>query len=59
MIARLLESAILFTLSIGTLHKWESTESKALLPEISIGVTFTKFCIIDFDQILSQCWLEV
>ena len=64
MTVRLLESAILLNLivlSAGTLYKWESTESKSTLLEVSIGITFAQFCAIccvEFDQAFSQCWLE-
>ena len=46
---RVLESAILLNLivlSAGTLYKWESTESKTILLEVSVGITLAQVCII-------------
>ena len=46
---RVLESAILLNLivlSAGTLYKWESTESKTILLEVSVGITLAQICII-------------
>ena len=46
---RVLESATLLNLivlSAGTLYKWESTESKTILLEVSAGITFAQVCII-------------
>ena len=46
---RVLESAILLNLivlSAGTLYKWESTESKTILLEVSVGITLAQVCIV-------------
>ena len=46
---RVLESATLLNLivlSAGTLYKWESTESKSIVLEVLIGITFAQFCVI-------------
>ena len=46
---RILESATLLNLivlSSGTLYRWESTVSRSNLLMVSIGITFTQFCVI-------------
>ena len=46
---RLFESATLLNLiilSAGTLYMWESTTVRMILLEVSIGITFTQFCVI-------------
>ena len=55
---RLLESATLLNLivlSAGTLYKWQSTESKSILLEVSIGITFAQFCIIVVLSLIKPC----
>ena len=55
---RILESATLLNLvilSAGTLYKWESTESKWIVIEVSIGITFTQFCIILVWGLIKPC----
>ena len=56
---RLLESTTilnLIILSAGTLYKWESTESKSILLEVSIGITFAQFCVIVVWSLIKPCF---
>ena len=58
MTVRLLESATLFNLiilSAGTLYKWESAESKSILLEVSIVITFSQFCVIVVWSLIKPC----
>jgi hypothetical protein len=55
---RLLESATLLNLIIlraGTLYKWESTESRSQLLVVSIGITFTQFCVVIVWSLIKLC----
>ena len=55
---RLLESATLLNLivlSAGTLYKWESTQSKTTLLEISMGIIFAQFCVIIVLSFIKAC----
>ena len=57
-IVRLLESAILLNLivlSAGTLYKWELTQSRIQLLEVSIGIVFAQFCIIIILSLIKPC----
>ena len=59
---RVLESATLLNLivlSSGTLYRWESTDSRSKLLMVSIGITFTQFCVVVWSLIkpcLSAGW---
>ena len=58
MTVRLLESATLLNLivlSAGTLYKWESTVSRSILLEVSIGITFIQFCVIVVWSLIKLC----
>ena len=65
MTVRFFESATLLNLialSAGTLYKWESAESKTILLEVSIGITFTQFCVIVVLSFIKAClsasWIQ-
>ena len=55
---RVLESATLLNLivlSSGTLYRWESTDSRSKLLMVSIGITFTQFCVIIVWSLIKPC----
>ena len=55
---RVLESATLLNLivlSSGTLYRWESTDSRSKLLMVSIGITFTQFCVILVWSLIKPC----
>ena len=55
---RVLESAVLLNLiilSAGTLYRWESYESRSKLLMVSIGITFTQFCVIVVWSLIKPC----
>ena len=59
MTVRVLESATLLNLivlSAGTLYQWESTKSKAILLEVSLGFSFAQFCVIVVWSLIKPCF---
>ena len=59
MYVRVLESAILMNLlilSTGTLYRWESTASRTILLNVSIGFVFTQFCVIIVWSLIKPCF---
>ena len=55
---RVLESATLLNLivlSSGTLYRWESTDSRSKLLMVSIGISFTQFCVIVVLSLIKSC----
>ena len=56
---RFLESTTLLNLlilSAGTLHKWEFSDQKVVLLQVSIGITFAQFCVIVVCSLFPQCF---
>ena len=59
MTVRILESAILLNLiilSAGMLYQWESTKSKVILLEVSLGFAFAQFCVIVVWSLVKPCF---
>ena len=56
---RFLESTTLLnllTLSAGMLYKWEFSDQKIILLQVSIGITFAQFCVIVVCSLFPQCF---
>ena len=57
---RFLESTTLlinlFILSAGMLYKWEFSDQKIVLLQVSIGITFAQFCVIVVCSLFPQCF---
>ena len=56
---RFLESTTLLNLlilSAGTLYKWEFSDQKIVLLQVSIGITFAQFCVIVLCSLFPQCF---
>ena len=59
MTVRILESATLLNLiilSAGMLYQWESTKSKVILLEVSLGFAFAQFCVIVVWSLVKPCF---
>ena len=46
----------LIALSAGTVYKWESTKSKMMLLEVSLGFAFAQFCVIVVWSLIKPCF---